>query len=219
MEKRIKVLLEERNIEDPDIYQSIYDLCLEYLVRNKKLQHYSDAEEVAMIMSEELYIKVLKGGSIVSWIGYIFKSYQAFIRIWRRMNSSQIIDVSFNNDLKDAIILMSSSINNTIEYQKVIDKAYLESIPEIIDNVVKKSRYIINTREYINARLSILLSLLYGRYISYGQCEEDKMYTNILLSIVKARVVESVSIPSNDYETSGLSLLQLYTLENNTMQE
>lgn len=214
IEKKLKTTLESKDLSDPEVYTCIYELCFGFMSRNKKMSSYTEAEEVATIMAEELYLKLMRGGSIISWLGYISKSYQAYIRMWRWMNCSEIIDTVDNLEIREAILSMSLSINNSLEYQKVSDKSYLESIPGLIDNILSRSRYVFGTREYIDAKLSILLSLISGKYISYGQNESCKMYTSILLQFVKSEIAESIAINKENSPTQGMTILQLFTLEN-----
>ena len=214
IEKKLKSTLEKSDLRDREVYDCIYELCYEFLSRGKKLSNANETEEVAYIMSEELYIKLLNGGSIISWLGYISKSYHAYIRMWRKIYCSEIINASDNLELAEAIVSMGASIDNNFEYQRIADRDYIMSIPVVVDEVLRNSRYIKGTKEYINARLSLLLSICSEKYISYGQSEGNKLYTGMLLAVIRDKIEKVVSSSKYCDMTSRMSLLQLFVFEN-----
>ena len=215
IEKKIKLLIAE-DIENPEVYTTIYDLSFRFLRRKSLMNSYSDAEEVAHIMAEELYLKVYRGGTITSWIGYINRSYHAYIRIWKKMNGSELIDTSNDYELEKAIVYMNSSIRTMSEYQEAMDNVYFESIPKAVDYIMSKSKYNEDTLEYMNSKLSILLSLCSNKFISYNQRIEDEMYTRILYVATKDHIAKSINVETSETGelNGGLTMMQLFTLSN-----
>ena len=74
IENNIKQMIID-DINNPDLYNEIYKLSYYYLMRRKLLSTAEYASEVAHIMAEDLYMKILSGDTIHSWLGYISKYY------------------------------------------------------------------------------------------------------------------------------------------------
>lgn len=217
IEKDIKRLIEENGVEDERIYTKIFELSYFFLRRNKLMSTPKEAEDVAYTIAEELYLKIYNGGEIYSWIGYINRSYQAFIRVINNMNRSEIIDTSSDYELREAIVSMSTSNNNNESQRRTLDKIYFESLPLVIDNVMNRSIYDKYTSNYLNSKLSILLSLQSGNFISYNQEEiKDEMYTRMLYVKVKDKIVEAVALYTreDDDNSNLMNLFNLSILDN-----
>ena len=75
IENNIKKLIEE-DINNPEIYNQIYDLVYFWLKRNKKMSYDQDAKEVAQLMAEDLYLKAYQRKSCTFLVRlYIYKLY------------------------------------------------------------------------------------------------------------------------------------------------
>lgn len=217
IENKIKSMVAE-DVTNPDIYNQIYKLVYYFFKRRHLVTDYKMAEEVAHLAAEELYLKVYNGGEIYSWIGYINRSYQAYIRLWRSLNGSEIIDVSTDDALRESIVSMCVSdpfSNATVE---TINLDYIDNLPDIIDKIMKNSKYYEFTKEYTNARLSIMLSLLNGKFTSYNLNESDKMYTNMIYTMMKDKLISELGI-SDSSSMSSFSLMQLYSMSNADIEE
>lgn len=222
LEDQLKAEIEEKGVQDQSIYNTIYRLSFYYLRHKKAITSTEDTETVAHFMAEELYMKIYNGGQIHSWLGYISKMYKGSIKSWRKMNSSEIIDVGANSDLEDAIVNMCmSSSNGLADYQHIYDKSYLDSIMTVINRVLEDSIYPEYTRTYINARLSLVFSILQGRLVLYSIDKKDMNYIRLLYNRVKEMIVRNVRALSagNDNCLPGnLTALQLFTLGNADME-
>lgn len=207
IENNIKKLVNE-DINNPEVYNEIFKLSYLFLMRKRLLSNAEYAEEVAWIMAEDLYMKILSGGQIISWIGYINKYYHGAIRTWRKMYSSEVIDTTGNLDLEEAIIAMS--VSNDAEYQNVLDNMYLSSVTKVIDYVLDNSKYIEYTHEYTFAKISILVSLLRGEFIEYNLNDSEVNYTRLLYNKVKYSIIKGIKEDNEQFNSNGLSLLQLY---------
>lgn len=215
IENQIKSLVEE-DVTNPEIYNKIKDLA-EYFLRWKHLVSGNEVEDVAYIIAEELYLKVYNGGTISSWIGYINRFYYAAIRVHRKMNGSEIIDTEDDVELANGIVAMSTSGSDYSSegYKRILDNMYFESLPDVVDEVMRRSKYQEFTKEYMNSRFSIILSLCSTKFISYNLDKPDEMYTRMLYTLAKDLIIENVKANSGEDETySNLSLLQLFTLSN-----
>ena len=215
IENNIKQMIID-DINNPELYNEIYKLSYYYLMRRKLLSTAEYASEVAHIMAEDLYMKILSGDTIHSWLGYISKYYHGAIRTWRKMCASEVIEAEDNVDLQNAIINMSISNGNYNEhYDKILDNIYIESITSIVDFILQNSRYMEYTDEYLSAKLTILISLIRGRFIKYNLSSAEVNYTRLLYNKVKYTILNNVVNNSHGNEHSNLTLLQLYTISNN----
>lgn len=217
IEKELKVLI-EKDIESPDVYNCLYKLSYQYLLHKKAISNYDDAAIVAHTMAEELYLKIYTGGHISSWLGYMSLSYHAFIRVWRKMTQSEIIDISDDSNMEEAIVnmCMSSSSSSKHDYQKLYDESYIDHVEDLIDIIIDNSAIPTDTSKSLNIKLSVMLSLMNGKYTEYHIDERDSNYTRMLYNKVKDIICTNIECISDGYsENEGsLSLMQLYTLSN-----
>lgn len=218
VEKQIKELIAE-DVSNPEIYDKIYKLMCMFLNYKKLVSDYSDVDNIALLAAEDLFLKLQRGVVITSWIGYINRCYHAYIRMWRKMSSTEIIDVTTDRKLEEAIIEMcsasSSSESIRQDYNRIYDYEYLENIPKIVERVLGSSKYIKDTSEYLNAYLSILLSLQKHEYISYNQTEDNKRYTRLIYNKTCDMITENVKTLASCVDEDGrMSLLQLHALSN-----
>lgn len=218
-ERKLKELI-EKDINSPEVYKAIFDLAFNFLQHKKATLTSDESEEIAYIIAEELYLKIYNGNPIMSWLGYISRSYHAAIRVWRKMNSSQIIDVSDNSDLEEAIVRMSTSsmASNTTSYQRMYDLSYFDSVPAIIKKVMDSSIYPEYTKSYMNIQLSVVVSIKNGKFCPYNLDEQDINYARMIYNKSKSIISNSVkrlacSMP--DTIISGnYTDLQLFTISN-----
>lgn len=214
MENELKALI-EKDPKSPEVYNKIYKLSEYYLNWRKLLNNSHDVEEVATIMAEDLYMKIYRGGSIGSWIGYIRLYCKAAIRIWRKMTSSEIIDTSNDICLAESIVLMSTSYPKSFEDDRIIDEMYFDNIPQVIDTIMENiSRYPKYTKAYMNCKLSILLSINAGRFISYNLDKESLSYTRLIYNVILNNILKEFKMNNVKRADNSLTLLQMYAIGN-----
>lgn len=215
IEKDIKNLIEE-DINNPEVYNKIEELSYLFLMRNHLMSTGKSAADVAQLIASDLYLKICNGKEIISWIGYINRSYHAYIREYNKINKSEVINTEGDYDLETGIInmSMSSTASNVIEFNRVIDNEYFDNLPKIVDGIMKKSKYREFTGDYNNARLSIVLSLSAGKFINYGMSTAESMYVRMLYSLTKDKILHNINEGKDNRYTGGLTLMQLFTLSN-----
>lgn len=220
IENKIKRLIAE-DINNPEIYKNIYDLCYLFLMRRHYVDYPFQADEVATIMAEDLYMRILKtDNTISSWLGYISKYYHMAIRYWRKINSSEIIDTTNDYDMREAILSMSSSLGMQDEdYRIVIDMMFFDSIPGMVDSVLENSRYFPDTLEYSEAKYTILVSLCRGVFTDSGCSINNTEYIHLLYNIVRSKILDIINKNISRDTSDSLTLLQLYTLSNADINE
>jgi len=194
VDDEIKTLIAE-DVKNPEVYDKIYELAYYYLKRNRLLNKEDDYVGVATLMAEDLYIMVCNGKEIRSWVAYIRYSYMAYIRQWKKMFCSQIIEVDNDNPLRESIYEMcgyGSSSSTLKDYKMMIDNVYLESINRIIDSILVDSRYYEFTSGFLNAQLTLRYSLLAGKFVSLFQNKADEMYTRMIYNYLKDVIKENI---------------------------
>lgn len=183
IENQIKKMISE-DINNPDIYTAIFDLVYKWFLRNKIMPDYDRAREVATLMAEDLWFRLFDDtqAPISSWIGYISKSYRKYLNQWLKENNG-LIDVK-TDDFEVALVSMyASSTLYDDTFSKIYSADCLRAMPKLVDQVLEDSIFYPDTKEWLNAKTTLLLSVLKERFISYNQTEEDAMYTRILYRI------------------------------------
>lgn len=190
MEQNIKDMLAE-NPDNPKIYERIHFLCKCFLMRNKLLNTEEDSDLVANLMATDMY---MKRSDIISWIGYINSWYHNYIYIWKRDYQPRIIDCTGkHSNLEEAIIRMgsASSIDNP-DISNICMRSVIEGIPRLIDRALEASTFYPDTKEYLNAKISLTLSIANSRFVSFNQTEEDENYTRMLYRILMDAIISDL---------------------------
>lgn len=219
IEDQIKDMIKE-DVKNPEIYYKIWDLAYFWLKRNKKMSYDNEAREVADLIAEDLYLKVYMGKPVYSWIGYIAISYISYIKMWRKENTTEIIDTRESPEVAETLIEMSTSsnISSQANYDLILSEVYLNEMSEVINSVLEESRINIDTKDWLNARITLLLSLERGEYIPYRLTEENSQYCRMLLTKIKDKIHKDLTVNFKNY-TSNLTPLQLFTLEGGISDE
>lgn len=200
IEKDIKKMLEE-DFNNPDVYPLILELSHLWLMRNKILFNSEDAYEVAVLMSEDLYLKREK---VISWIGYISKSYRRYVDEWLKVQP-QIVDASENEPIEKLIIQMSagSALDNN-DISEIYTADYLRTLPKVVDGLLEDSKFYRDTREFLNSKITLMLSLKNGKFTRFGLSEIDANYVKVLYRILMDRI--KIDLHLNEEVQQGYSL-------------
>lgn len=216
IENHVKEMIAE-DVNNPEIFFEIKRLALVYLKRYKKMTWGSEAEEVATLIAEDLYLKVSKGTTIYMWIGYIARSCMGYIREFRRMTETEFIDTTGNPVLEEAVVTMSIGGSYDISSGRVLQQLEnsesLSIIPNTIVRVMNRSRYREYTSAYCNSHISILLSILNERKTEHNLSESESAYFSYLLADATDSVREVLMDMYNDNKLfSGGSLMAMFSL-------
>lgn len=214
IEDKLKQLIEE-DINNPEVFNTINKLIYLHIKRRKLVSYDRDAQEIAILMAEDLYMKILRGEPLYSWLGYISKACIGYIRKYRKMNSSEIIDTTGNYELMESIIQLSSASYDMSQkdYNVVIAKMSLDSMTEIIEETIEKAcRYDRFSSQYTNFVISAYISLIKNEVCTMFLDESESMQFRIIFAKVKEAIQnnygDSFSISNQLY-----SIMQLYTME------
>lgn len=213
LEKKLKEAIEE-DINNPDVYNMIFELSKYFLKQNRVLSCTVDLEEVAHLMAEELYMKILRGGEIRAWLGYMNFAYKQAVGTWQKMFGREFIDASNDFDLENAIVSMSVAGGYELTpFQYLYDNSYIEGLIIQIDDLMEASRCVEGTVEYMNTRLSLILSMSHGMFVSYHLDAAQMQYANALLNVLQIMIRDDLKEVGEEKMMTHLSLLQLISLE------
>jgi hypothetical protein len=217
IENKIKSLIAE-DINNPDIFTQIQKLSYYWLKRRKIMSWDNEAEDVSYIIAEELYMKILRGEPIYSWIGYISRSYMGFIRKYKKLTGSEIISAKDDAELKSSVVEMSAggSMNssNGYMYGEINDLTYINDVPSLIDGIMEKySRYYKYTSSYYNQYVSIMLSLINNEPVPFKTDKSEEMYLGVILAKVKYELSKNMKFLADKGDNTEFSLLQMFAME------
>lgn len=208
MEYKIKEMIANGE-EGDELYSLIFYLSKCYLMRHKLLHTEKDSEEVAELMATDLY---LERHRIKSWIGYIRSSRMRFITKWRNGYKIQIIEPKGRTELMENVVQMSCG--STIEYEhdrkQVPVPDFIQSIPFIINKALELSRFYPDTPEFLNARVSITLSIIHDRFISVGLNEQDSNYTRMIYRVVLDEISSELY---SEEDANTTDVMKIFALE------
>lgn len=214
IEDNIKKLVEE-DINNPEIYNEIQKLAYLYLKRYKKMNKDIEAVEVSHLVAAELYYKIVSGGQIFSWIGYMSKTMIWFIRKYRSMTDTQIIDATDDTQLHEAILSMSVRSENDSKYDEIVDYIAVDDIPNIVNRILERTcRYDSDSSEYMNIYMSIMTSLILDRFVTLFVDEDIQPYCRLMYSIIKDKLTSEVEqLFKTESYGSNFTLIQMLAME------
>lgn len=197
--------------KDPRVFTRIQELVYKYLLRNRVFPGYDTAREASYDIAEYLYLRLLEGHEIQSWIGYIKKIYPGFYTSYMN-RQTEIIDTSNDIDLANAVVRMiSASTMDDDSIDQIYVREYLRSIPKIVEETLRESHFFAYTPEYLNARLSLLLSIAQDKYVSYNLNEADSAYVKLLYKVLCTRIMHEIKSDKKEH----IEPVQFYLLDTN----
>lgn len=209
-EKAIKEL-QYNDPTNPELFTELLNFC-EHFMRWKKWQfpqHF--LEEIATDLAEQMFFRIQTKGPIDNLNGYVQACRKYCFRVYYQTYRTDITVVENSEEERRLLSSICDMTDGTDMFKQINCVNIIESIPNIINEILEHSKYFPDTKEYLNAKLSLCLSLSSNHFISYNQDEREKMYTNMLYRKLYDRLkkeLESIT----EYYLGDLSLLQLYTL-------
>ena len=210
IEEELKQLIDS-NPSDTDLYNKLYEFVYRFLKYKKVMNNEFEYEEVASIGAEDLFLKISNGGKVSSWLGYINISHLGYVRKKKKKYFSEVIETEGNPKLAEGITLMSAAslLQNPFDFLKTENLEYIENnIETTINWVLDDSMFLRYTEEYYNAKLSIILSILLGKFVLFGD-KKNKNYVHILYVLAKDAIINTIGFGSNNLSES----LRQYALD------
>ena len=95
----------------------------------------------------------------------------------------------------------------------------IRNIPEMVLKILDTSKYYEDTVEYLNARVSLLLSLLLKDYVPYNQSESEEMYGRMLYRRLYDKFADTIRDTMYRYDIKEFTNMELYAVSINEQRE
>lgn len=217
LEKEIKSMMLEDS-SNPEIYSKLVTLIYRFVKWKGYKYTEEESYEVAIMLAEDMFIRMKTTGVIFyAPLEYIRLLQPSTIMKVRKGNFKEIFDVTNDPKFRESLVQYSCSgaISYSEDYTKVADNQFLSNLGEVINELLKRSKYRTNSSVSLNLSTSIILSLLNdsNNEIYFRIDESEREYIKILLQglkmIIKDHIDDkesSVSIDELFYETNSLFL-------------
>jgi hypothetical protein len=190
MEERLNYLV-ENDIENEEIYKILKNMAYIYIHQNKYVTGYSGIEDVCHDCASDIWISVLQGRRIKSWMYYIGKMLKLSYITNQRNIEHQIIDTENDSNFKNNIKLMcaGSSMSFTNEFDEMERNLVLENIGDMIRHAMRNIKFKEGTYEYQTLYCNVCINLvkeLDNDDITYFRLRDDlKPYVPIIIEQFK----------------------------------
>lgn len=190
MEERLNYLV-ENDIMNEEIYKILKNMAYIYIHQNKFSTGYNGIEDVCHDVASDIWITVINGRKIKSWMYYIGKMLKLSYIQQQRNIEHQIIDTENDPNFKRSIKLMcaGSSMSFTNEFDEMERNLVLENIGSMIKSAMKNTKFKEKTYEYQALYSNVCINLLReldGEDIIYFRLRDDlKPYVSIIIEQFK----------------------------------
>ena len=204
-EAKLKAKIEQ-NPNDDKIYYMIYYLVKTIAMRYHWIYPESAVVDLSTIAAENLYMLIMNGYKIDHWIAFIFKCKPSFLVAYRKFLGLEVYEPTlFDTKKQDPyeIFYPHPSYNWA---DKIEGNCFIDKLFTIIKSVTdEQTRFVKGSKEYENTLLSIYVSILYQRFISLFQSEDDKNYTKFLYNRIYEKVKEEIGNVSEEVKYGLIS--------------
>ena len=176
LESSIKSRIRESK-DDPEIYNLLQKMTFMFLARKKACKNEKDREDISFIIAGDLYMRILDGEEFSYYLGYLEKIYREYLcKFYEGYNNHLPLDPSIdaNHELLGSPTLF--------DYYRLNNQIYLKEIYRVIDELMDETcKYKPQTKEYLNLKISLILSLIRGETSFFHLGEEQKFYLKFLV--------------------------------------
>lgn len=185
-EAKINTLLDE-DVNNQEAYELMIKMIKYFLVSKRCCKCDEDYTDIAQLITEDFYLKIVDNNPVKAYLGYLNKSWRRYVSEYYRYER-EVIDTTEDNFLsyvkKD--LFGEYSVVDFMNTENVI---YLEKIQKTIEYVMETScKYDHDSAVYINLELSLILSLLRGEEVYFHLNKEQEFYLKLLLASLQARI-------------------------------
>lgn len=182
------------NREDPSIYDLIQKMTFMFLKRKKVCRSEKDREDISFVIAGDLYMRILDGEDFSYFLGYLDKIYKEYLDKFYEGYKNQVqfdpsIDVNHE-------ILGNPTV---FDYYRLNNQVYLKEIYRVIDELMDETcKYKRQTKEYLNLKLSLVLSLIRGEVTCFHLEPDQSLYLRLLIVKFYSKVKnEGLDVDSN----------------------
>lgn len=181
------------------VYDLLWELSYAMMRRYKISDDWKEADDVACRTAADIYMRIQRQPNwrVTRWLSYLRLYLKGKIRGYRSEESSVIIDVSTNPELKDSLNEMnySSAISYANDAEIKLQRLALKTIDKSIKDELRECcKYNEFSVEFTRLHTSVLLSLLNdGNPVNYKLNQELANYLPMLIKRVYYRISEMIS--------------------------
>ena len=190
MESRLDELV-KTDIRNEEIYTILNNLAHIYINQNKFYFGYNGIDEVCHDVAADVWMSVIEGRIIKSWMYYIGKMLKLSYIPSQKSLEHEIIDVNGDPDLSDTIKQMcaGSSMSFTREFDDMERNLMLDNIGSMIYNTMHHTKFKPKTKEFLllscNVSLNLYNDLLGYEYEYFRLPDTLKPYVGIVIEQFK----------------------------------
>lgn len=213
IEERLTYLT-EYHIHDPEIYELLKRLAKIYIFQNKYVYGYSDIDAVCHDVAADTYMRILKRGTkITRWIYYIGQSIKLSYVQNQRKIEHEIIDTQGNPELRKSVIGMCAGSSKSFaeDFNAINKLAFLENIDMLIRQVMSRTKFKQNSKEWLTLYTCLCMSLYNGKLTYFRISDALKPYVRLLLNQFRVAFVNSDFMQKDeDEDNEELPSLMFY---------
>lgn len=160
MEDRLNYLV-KNDIQNEEIYVILKNMANIYINQNKFFCGYYGVEEVCHDVAADLWIRVINGATVNSWMYYIGKMIKLSYVTNQKNIEHEVIDVQNDPELSESIKRMcaSSSLSNVKDFDDMERNLMLDNIPSMVRDVMNHTKFKPKTKEFVAVYSNVCFNL------------------------------------------------------------
>lgn len=211
MSEEIDKLIDE-DPNNPEVFLAIKKLIFRWLRTSRQFPKTSvlmDADIISTEMAGDIYMKILNEGVRVrSWFGYLKCYYQIYTRNYIEYNRKQHFNLDGDPEASYKIAELFSGSSNLMDFSQVSfneigNLDFLNDLSRLVcETVSNENRYISNSSNESNLKISLLISLCRGTEEVFRLPKSEAGYVKFLKNAFKANLIEDLKDQSESYYIS-----------------
>ncbi|MBO7212435.1 MAG: hypothetical protein J6V44_15750 [Methanobrevibacter sp.] len=161
IEKRITELV-EMDIMNEEIYVLLKKLAHIYINQNKFVYGYSGVEDVCHDVASDVWLAVINGRVIKSWMYYIGKMIKMSYVANQRRIEHEVINTEYDPSYKYNIKVMctGSSMSCIKDFDNMERNLVLDNVAGMILKTMSKTKFKPGTKEYLDLYTNVCINLV-----------------------------------------------------------
>lgn len=190
IEKRITELV-ETDIMNEEIYILLKKLAYIYINQNKFVYGYNGVEDVCHDVAADVWLAVINGRIIKSWMYYIGKMIKMSYVSNQRKIEHEVIDTEYDPSYKHNIKVMctGSSLSCIKDFDDMERNLVLDNVAGMILKTMSKTKFKSGTKEYLDLYTNVCINLVREldneEYIYFRIDDNIKPYVQIVIEQFK----------------------------------
>ena len=179
---------------------SLFECCWELSKRvvsssNLPPWEVAEVEDFTVFVAEEMYLLVLSRDDIGNYYYYFKKGFKGYIEDWCKLESKQSLTY---NEKANIYHNPTAALRHTpFDMETILDKDYtselVEKLWKDVQQCIRYSSVYKNGVARVNARITMSLSIKYGKFVPFRLSEEDAAVTRYLYNKFKVAFQKLIS--------------------------